>query len=200
MAEVTHNETAEPSMNFHLPGHSSPDQQPSSWDPGAPRSLTSDDSGGPERSLESFRAQEPVTSMTSLPASHESFSLLITSQDHVCDSALASPSLKVDPEPAALLEVTTFSGPPVVNVDPPEPVRGATVGEGSKVSSLLQRQDSADEKGILEQSQITLVSLTDTSEQDLEETLTDEAGPDEVTEGRTGRETLADSDSITPFF
>lgn len=144
MAEVTHNETADPSMNFQQPEHNSPDEQPSSWDPRAPASFSTDGLSESEQSLDLFRAKDPGTSVTTPPAWHDSSSLLITSQDHAHQSVLGS-SLKN-------LEVTTCSG--------------------------------AAEAGILEQSQITLVSLTDTS------LLTDEEHPDVVKEeAQTGGKT-----------
>lgn len=195
MAEVTHNETVDPSMTFDQPEDDSPD-------PRAPTSLNYDD---PSEPLEFFRDKDPVTSVTTPPASDQSFSLLITSQDRVRES-LVSPSLKVDLELMAtsLSQLPGCSDASVVNTsEPEEPGRSGSVKltpeEGSrvldavseKVDVLLQSQDS-DEKGILEQSQITLVSLTDTSLQE-EWTLTDEAGsvggdpPDEV---RSGEETF----------
>lgn len=104
-AEVTHNETAHPSVTFDQPEGDSPDEQPSSWDPPAP--FSDHDLSECERSPDLFRA-----SGTTPPAWRDSStSLLITSQDHAHRSVL----------------------------------------EGSA------------EAGILEQSQITLVSLTDAS-------------------------------------
>ncbi len=56
-------------------------------------------------------------------------------------------------------------------------------------------QEAACEKGILEQSEITLVSLTDTTVQDQETTITDEEGISEdkqadevINEGQRGQE------------
>lgn len=64
------------------------------------------------------------------------------------------------------------------------------------LSPLFVSQEAASEKGILEQSEITLVSLTDTTLPDQETTITDEEGPweekhpDGVTEeGQKGQET-----------
>lgn len=128
MAEVTHNETADPSVNFDQPEHSSPDEQPSSWDP--PASFSDDDLSESERSLDLFRARDAGTSGTAPPAWRDSSSLLITSQDHAHKSVL----------------------------------------EGTVVSRAEEAVSGGSaEAGILEQSQITLVSLTDTS------LLTDEA-------------------------
>lgn len=128
MAEVTHNETADPSVNFDQPEHSSPDEQPSSWDP--PTSFSDNDLSESERSLDLFRARDAGTSGTAPPAWRDSSSLLITSQDHAHKSVL----------------------------------------EGTVVSRAEEAVSGGSaEAGILEQSQITLVSLTDTS------LLTDEA-------------------------
>lgn len=64
------------------------------------------------------------------------------------------------------------------------------------LSSLPVHQEAAGEKGILEQSEITLVSLTDTTLQDQETTVTEEEGtwedehPDGVREeGQPSQET-----------
>lgn len=190
MAEVTHNETADPSMNFHQPEHNSPDEQSSSWDPQAPASFSNDDLSEFEQSLDFFRAKD--TSVMTPPASHESFSLLITSQDHVHHSVLMSPPKDVELQAPSLSNLATCSDAPVVTTNQAqEPVGSGSGGnlpseEGAgmwdtaalsgKASELLPSQDLADEKGILEQSQITLVSLTDTSLQEQDATLTDEAG------------------------
>lgn len=48
---------------------------------------------------------------------------------------------------------------------------------------LLSHQDVANEKGILEQSEITLVSLTDTTLQDQEMIITEEEGAGELLKG-----------------
>ncbi len=66
-------------------------------------------------------------------------------------------------------------------------------------------QEAASEKGILEQSEITLVSLTDTTLQDQETTVTDEEGiwedkhPDGVREGgqKSQEVTFSDPNSLT---
>lgn len=209
MAEVTHNETADPSMNFHQPEHNSPDEQLSSWDPRAPASFSNDDLSESEQSLDFFRAKD--TSVMTPPASHESFSLLITSQDHIHQSVLMSPPKDVELTAPSLSKLATCSGAPgVTTTQAHEPVSSGCGGnlseEGAgmwdtaavsgKADEILQSQDSAEEKGILEQSQITLVSLTDTSLQDQDATLTDDAGswgeehPDVVKEeAQTGQKT-----------
>lgn len=192
MAVITHNETADPFMNLHQPEHNCLDEQPFSWDPGDPTSSTNNDSSETDQSLEFFRAKDPVTSVMT-PVSRESFSLLITSQDHICESVLVSPSVKVNVDLMATGLSKLCSDTPVVNIAQPEelvssgsvekltceegPCMWDTVSVSEKLDGLLQSQDLANEKGILEQSQITLVSLTDTSLQDQEATLADEAGP-----------------------
>lgn len=204
MAEVTHNETADPSMNFPQPEHNSPDEQPSSRDPRAPASFSNDDLSESERSLDFFRAKDAATSVMTPPASHESFSLLITSQDHVHQSVLLSPLKDMEATAPSLSKLATCSDAPVANTtQPQEPVSSGSVekltseeeADMQDAEELLHPQDSAGEKGILEQSQITLVSLTDTSLQDQDATLTDEAGswgdehPDVVKEeAQTGQD------------
>lgn len=191
MAEVTHNDPADASMNVGAE-QNPPDGQPPSWDPGAPFSLTTNESLEPEQSREFFRAKDPGTGVTTPPASQESFSLLLGSPDHICASVLESPSIKADVGLLATAPSTPTrrSDAPVANAaQPGGPVRGSVVTltpedgsclwDSAPVSEgppgLLQAQDLAQEKGILEQSQITLVSLTDTSLQ--EETLPDDAAP-----------------------
>lgn len=139
-------------------------------------SLSNDDLSESEQSLDFFRANDAAPSVTP-PASHESFSLLNTSQDHSPDSVLMSPLKDV--------EATCSDAAAVDATQPQEPVSsGSPEGAGrqdtggavsEKAEGFLQSQDPADEKGILEQSQITLASLTDTSLLDQDPTLTDEA-------------------------
>lgn len=198
MADITHNETADPSVNLCQPEHNCLDEQPFSWDPGAPTSLTYNDSSETEQSLEFFRAKDPVTSVMT-PVSRESFSLLITSQDHICEPVLVSPSVKVNVDLMATGLSELCSDTPVANIGQPEElvssgsVEKLTSEEGSCMWDT--GQDLGNEKGILEQSVITLVSLTDTSLQDQEATLADEAGPWEdkhldavMEEGQTGQD------------
>ncbi|XP_056905627.1 uncharacterized protein cep295 isoform X3 [Takifugu flavidus] len=162
VAEVTHNDPADASMSVWAE-QNPPEGRPPPWDPGAPFSLTNH-SLEPEQSREFFRAKDPGTSVLTPPASQESFSLLLGSPEHICASVLESPSIRAD---VGLLATA-----------PGDPVRGSvgplTPGDGSclwdsQPPALLQAQDLDHEKGILEQSQITLVSLTDTSLQDPED-------------------------------
>ncbi|TNN01330.1 hypothetical protein fugu_010712 [Takifugu bimaculatus] len=155
VAEVTHNDPADASMSVWA------EQNPPEGRP--PPSLTNH-SLEPEQSREFFRAKDPGTSVLTPPASQESFSLLLGSPEHICASVLESPSIRAD---VGLLATA-----------PGDPVRGSvgplTPGDGSclwdsQPPALLQAQDLDHEKGILEQSQITLVSLTDTSLQDPED-------------------------------
>lgn len=194
MAEVTHNETADPSMNFDQPEHSSPGEQASSWDPRA--SFSNNDLSESEQSLDLFRAKDAATSVLTPPASHESFSLLLTSQDRVHESVLVSPPKDV----TALPKLTACSDAPVGNTtQPQEPFSSGSVGElTSEEGAGMQDTAAASEKGILEQSQITLMSLTDTSLQDQGASLTDEH-PD-VVRGSTDWSRHSVCDFICPFF
>lgn len=99
-AEVTHNETADPTLNFYLPENSEPHSAVGSGvetqtDPSVESELSS-----PER----FRSEKPERHKTVSPALHESFSHLVTSWCHPQDSVLtASPPLKTDVEQTALI-------------------------------------------------------------------------------------------------
>lgn len=173
MAEVTLNDPADASTNVwaqqnppgvqrNPPGGSTPP-----WDPAAPCSPTTSTSLEPEQSRELFRTTDPGTGVMTPPASQESFWLLPGSPDHV--PVLESPSISADVGPLA---PTSDAGGPV----------GGSVGAPEDRTCLWdsapgtpQAQDLDLEPGILEQSQITLVSLTDTS--DPEETLQDDPAP-----------------------
>lgn len=167
--EVTLNDPADASGNVWA------EQNPPPWGPAAPFSLTTNNSLEPEQSRELFRATDPGTGVMTRPASQESFWLLPGSPDHV--SVLDSPSIKADVGLLATAPPPTSDAPVANRAQPGGPVRGPEDG-----SSLWDSeeppgplQDLDHERGILEQSQITLVSLTDTS--DPEETLPDEAAP-----------------------
>lgn len=94
LAEVTQNETADPSMIFHLPEHvtNSPEGQPASGE----RSVSTHpeefethyDPSSSEQSPECLRTEEPSVFVTASPDVHESFSQLITSQYHPDESVL----------------------------------------------------------------------------------------------------------------
>lgn len=103
-AELTHNETTDPSMTFHLPEQNvpkSPEEQPAGFHSSA--SESHDDSSQFELSPERLRIEEPICCMTASPGSHESFSQLIISQQQSHDSVLImSPTVKTDVESAAL--------------------------------------------------------------------------------------------------
>lgn len=103
-AELTHNETADPSMTFHLPEQNvpnSPEEQPASFHSSA--SESHEDSSQFELSPERLRIEEPICCMTASPGSHESFSQLIISQQQSHDSVLImSPTMKTDEDSAAL--------------------------------------------------------------------------------------------------
>lgn len=90
LAEVTHNETADPSMTFHLPEHNVPD---------SPEELPDWDRALSEESPERLRTEEPITCVMASPASHGSFS-----QHHACKSVLvlSPPTMMTDVELSAL--------------------------------------------------------------------------------------------------
>lgn len=110
LAEVTHNETAEPSMIFHLPDHdgpTSPEGQPACGESRGSASSEefeahADSSVESEPSPERLREEEPSGCAAVSPASHDSSSQLITSDCHPDESVLML-------SPAADVELTALS-------------------------------------------------------------------------------------------
>ncbi|XP_051254471.1 uncharacterized protein cep295 isoform X8 [Dicentrarchus labrax] len=210
VAEVTHNDTADSCVTFHLPVHdvpNSPEGQSASWERSV--STTSEEfetHDGPsvesEPSPERLRTEEPSSCVTASHALHESASQLITSQyhPHESDVEITAQSLSN----LTLCDDASTPSMPQTHVGDPVPFSDLCVGEleserGSNLRSAVpiseEILEAASEKGILEQSDITLVSLTDTTLQDQETTLTDEEGvwedqhPDVVVEeGQKGQE------------
>ncbi|XP_065816078.1 centrosomal protein of 295 kDa [Labrus bergylta] len=204
LAEVTHNETSDPSMMFHQPDHdapNSPEGQPTREDPSfstpSEEFETHDDpSVESEESPERLRAEEPSSCTTASPEVHESFSQLMTSQLYSHESVLTvSPSKRTDVELTALnlSHLNMCDDSTAVGLPQPKEADADTNCISKKNKSSVQELESAQssnlrnvasfsnmimeaacEKGILEQSEITLVSLTDTTLQDQETTLTDE--------------------------
>ncbi|XP_074534904.1 uncharacterized protein cep295 isoform X2 [Halichoeres trimaculatus] len=187
LAEVTHNETADPSMTFHHPDQSvlnSPEGRSASGErsPSTPseRSETHNDpSAESEASPERLRAEDPSSCMTA----HESFAQLHL-QDSVCTArtdveltALSEDALLREEEDAAS---TRFSDKDLVQFSK----RCIEEPEADQAPDSHVMMDTSREKGILEQSEITLVSLTDTTLQDQETTITEE----EEEEGRRDQE------------
>lgn len=131
LAEVTHNETADPSLTFHHVPHS-PEGRPAGWDRSVPpeESETHDESGpSPER----FRTEEPIGCVALSSASHEPFCPLMTSQYHPHESVLMlSPTTKTDVELAALSlsNLTMCDDTPAVNAPQAEvPSSAVSAGE-----------------------------------------------------------------------
>nr|XP_020479192.1 centrosomal protein of 295 kDa isoform X2 [Monopterus albus] len=207
LAEVTHNDTAEPSMTFHLPEHevpNSPEGQPASgpFNVSVPSEGSEFHTDGSESPPEHLRSEQQSGHLTTL---HESFSHLITSQCHPLDSAiLVSPITRTDMDQTVLcpLDLTMCDAAPALCVPQPEG-RGADRDciserpgdpapfsdlnaeehkseQGSNLNSDGHVSDKitevASEKGILEQSEITLVSLTDTTLQDQDTAIAEEDG------------------------
>ncbi|XP_056297464.1 uncharacterized protein cep295 isoform X2 [Pseudoliparis swirei] len=202
LAEVTHNETAEPSMIFHLPDHdgpTSPEGQPACGESRGSASSEefeahADSSVESEPSPERLREEEPSGCAAVSPASHDSSSQLITSDCHPDESVLMlSPAADVELTALSLSRLTMCDD--ATRVDMPLPEGAAA--DGNHVWPFSYKiLEAAGEKGILEQSEITLVSLTDTTLQDQEETDTEEVGmwdddhPDGVEEeGQRAQET-----------
>ncbi|KAK5929971.1 hypothetical protein CgunFtcFv8_011158 [Champsocephalus gunnari] len=156
LAEVPHNETADPSMTFHLPDHHVP-----SCTEGRPHSrgeeseASSDPSVESEPSPERLRAEQPACCRAAPPL-HGSFSQLITSQCHPPESEEELTALAICDDSLTVGEAD--KGRDAISV------RG---GDSVPLSALSEGiSEAAREKGILEQSEITLVSLADTTLQD----------------------------------
>ncbi|XP_069389921.1 centrosomal protein of 295 kDa isoform X2 [Paralichthys olivaceus] len=221
LAEVTHNETADPSMTFHLLAHKGPSssegqlssEERSVSSPPEESETQSDSSVESELSPERFRSENP--------ASHElsqtQDSALVLEDTASADVELTALSLSnlimCDKAPAAgtshpaggAAGESCTSGRLRDSVQISD-VREETTSEpGSNLRTdipLFQKiMEAACEKGILEQSEITLVSLTD-STQDEETTITEEEGdcedktPDE--EGQRSKETEGAESTLLP--
>lgn len=150
-AELTHNDPADASTSVWADQN-----QPPPWEPAAPFSPTTNRSLEPEQSRELFRAKDPDAGAGAVTPLG---SLLLGSPEHV--SVLESPHV-------GLLEPGDPAGG---SVGPPED--RSCLWDSEESPGLLRAQDVDQDRGILEQSQITLVSLTDTSLQDPE----DDAAP-----------------------
>ncbi|XP_076001882.1 centrosomal protein 295 isoform X3 [Genypterus blacodes] len=212
-AEVTHNETADPTMTFHLPERDAPSSNSSS-PPQSTRAesrfsthaeeLDSTETSAQfsEASPERFRAEEP----SSCPRAvlHQSFCQLTTSPCQPDESVLmASPVAQlIAPR---LRNLTVCDATPTLSMLPPDGGNTETKGmsergrdsilstQPSKGELKLHQgshlwnpvliwdkiQEAAGEKGILEQSDITLASLTDTSEHEVTITEEEECGEKE---------------------
>ncbi|KAK2846576.1 hypothetical protein Q5P01_009575 [Channa striata] len=167
LAEFTHNQTAEPSMTFRLLEHDVPnssDEQPGSgeaspYTPSEGSEAHSDSTAQSESSPERLQAEEPTSCLAALC---ESFSNLNTFQSLPRESVLmVSPTNRTDGGPTDL----TLSN--------------LTTCEATTALAMQLPQELVSEKGILEQSEITLVSLTDTTLQDQDTTITEEEGAEE---------------------
>uniref|UniRef100_UPI003AAB0394 uncharacterized protein cep295 n=1 Tax=Centroberyx gerrardi TaxID=166262 RepID=UPI003AAB0394 len=216
LAEVTHNETVDASMTFHLPVQEAPSSpERSGPSPSGERSLSphseeesethAEPSVESEPSPERFRAEEPAAASVL----QESFCLLATSQCRPQESVLMVSSQEAELATLSLSGLTLCDAPPALDLPPPEggdaeeksvsdrPGRSVPVGDlgagepntqqGANLRSASpvwdKIMDAAGEKGILEQSEITLLSLTDSTLQDQEETITEEEErPDETRE------------------
>ncbi|XP_034722491.1 uncharacterized protein LOC117941633 [Etheostoma cragini] len=191
LAEVTHNETADPSMTFHQPEHdgpTSPEGPPASG--GSPASTPAEEieiHTESEPSPEHLRTEDPSSCKADDPALQESYSQLTTSQNQTSESVLIVSPTMMSPEGA----------------DADRNAVSERLGNLWPVSDKLWEVGS--EKGILEQSQITLVSLTDTTLEDQETAITEDEGTWEdkhqdgaSEEGQKGHETEGTESSLSP--
>ncbi|XP_071351833.1 centrosomal protein of 295 kDa isoform X2 [Trachinotus anak] len=228
LAEVTHNETVDPSMTFHLLEHNvpnSPEGQPASGDrsvstPFEESETHSDPSVESERSPERLRTEKPALHESSQCQPQESVLMLEdTMRTHVELTALSLSNLSMCddtsvlgvPQPAGgAAETNCFSERPRDSVpfsdlcaEELKSEHGSNLRNDIPVSHKIL--DAAGEKGILEQSEITLASLTDTTLQDQETTITEEEGiwedkhPAGVREeGQKGQETERSDSTLLP--
>ncbi|XP_036070824.1 centrosomal protein of 295 kDa isoform X3 [Oryzias melastigma] len=172
LAEVTHNETMDPSLTFHLPQQSPPDSSE-----GFPDAVSSP--SGSEPTPERLRSEEPKSSRTS----STSFTHLCSSHSlpHHSDLTLPPPAwIEVEQSAATLSRLT-------MKDETQDQESGTEMKSSSPAEDLLLEE----EKGILEQSQITLVSLTETTVTEEEEEMFEsvsfpEETPEEECETRSG--------------
>ncbi|XP_073340063.1 uncharacterized protein cep295 isoform X3 [Pagrus major] len=193
LAEVTHNETADPSMTFHLPEHNVPESPE-----GQRAGSVSSPSVESEPSPECLRAEQPSSCVTTSPALDQSLIQLITSQNHPHDVELTALSLS---------NLSVCDDAPAASVSQPEEPFSESeqsLNLRSDVPPSEKMMEAAGVKGILEQSDITLVSLTDTTLPDQETTVTDEdelqedKHPDGAREeGQEGKETEGSESALT---
>lgn len=136
LAEVTHNETAEPSMIFHLPDHDvppSPEGQPANGErsvstPSEEFETHDDSSVESEQSPERLRTEDPSSCLNASPILHESFSQLITSQHNIHESVVELTALS--------LSALTLCDAPTMSVPQPD-------GVGADRSCISRRQEDA---------------------------------------------------------
>ncbi|KAK5621897.1 hypothetical protein CRENBAI_009155 [Crenichthys baileyi] len=200
LPEITHNETADPSMTFHLPERNTLDssdrnQADAQHDVSTP---SVEDDPSPEQ----LRTEVP----NCCRVLEESFSQLVISECLLQESVLIlSPTLRTDSC------VPSNSGTPVLSTSQAgtskELKHLVPVGElhaemksgqhqNQQDFSASETSEAARERGILDQSQITLLSLTDTTLQDEDmittddEEVQDNRGPESIKEdGQEGVQT-----------
>ncbi|MED6274653.1 hypothetical protein CHARACLAT_018488 [Characodon lateralis] len=195
LPEITHNETSDPSMTFHLPEHNtsdSSDRNQADAQHGVSTPSVEDDP-----SPEQLRTEEP----NCCRVLEESFSQLVISECLLQESVLIlSPTMRTDSC------VPSNSGTPVLSTSQAgtskELKHLVPVGElhgqheNQQDFSASETSEAVRERGILDQSQITLVSVTDTTLQDEDmittddEEVLDNRGPDSIKEdGQEGVQT-----------
>uniref|UniRef100_A0A673B5W7 ALMS motif domain-containing protein n=2 Tax=Sphaeramia orbicularis TaxID=375764 RepID=A0A673B5W7_9TELE len=193
-AEVTHNETVDPTMTFDLLGQG---DASSPTDRSADSSLHSEVCDvSPDPPVEQLRAEERSRC---LPDPHQSFTELQTSQCRPQDSVLMASSVDCDVEVTVLNLSHLSVCDSTSGIQLPPPPEEEQDGSDKNLDETSEQKSDLDtgvpvsekilvtvgEKGILEQSEITLVSLTDSSLQDQDTTITEEQ---EATENEVDEE------------
>ncbi|CAJ1064788.1 centrosomal protein of 295 kDa isoform X2 [Xyrichtys novacula] len=171
-AEVTHNQTADPSMTSHHPGQAAMNEDGGVPAPPDDPSVPSPERLRPEEPSSWTRPQLALSALTDLE-----FAALNLSSVNVSDSSAGVDGTRT--ENTVCVSENDKDGEP-------GPDQGSNPGKDSPVAHV--ETDALSEKGILEQSEITLVSLTDTTLQDQETFFTDEEeqSPAAVKEGGGG--------------
>ncbi|XP_026185651.1 centrosomal protein of 295 kDa isoform X1 [Mastacembelus armatus] len=211
LAEVTHNETADPSMTFHqVPNSPEPVRGEHSISTASQDSeIHTDLSVGSDPSLERLRTEQ--CSFTT--AFHESFCHVITTRMDVDLTALSLSNLTMcDITPALDMPEGGEADRTCMSERPELPAlfcaeqlkseQGPNLRNAVPVSNIT---DVAGEKGILEQSEITLVSLTNTTLQEQDRSITEQEGmwedkpPGEVREeAQRGQQTQGSESTLVP--
>ncbi|XP_059187429.1 uncharacterized protein LOC131970152 [Centropristis striata] len=185
LAEVTHNETADPSMIFHhVP--TSPVRQTASGECSDSESHSVESEPSPERfrtealsSCQLITSQclpgESVLMLSPTTRTDVELTALSLSNLTVCDDAA---TVKLPQPERTESNRSCFSEQREYSVSFSDDCAGELKSEVSHLRKTLplfdKLMEAASEKGILEQSEITLVSLTDTTLQDQETTITEE--------------------------
>ncbi|XP_008307131.2 centrosomal protein of 295 kDa isoform X4 [Cynoglossus semilaevis] len=178
LAEVTHNETADPSVTFHLLEHKGSDlpEDEVNWEssvsrPSEESEPNTDVSVESESSPERPREESSLQEMSPYQPQESVLDMEDTLGTDVEITALNLSNLKMcyddgDPENPQTLHAASDACTEGMNTLPSELER--------ELPFLENILDVSGKKGILEQSEITLLSVTDSTLQDQETTVTDD--------------------------